>query len=330
MACRTGVIVCVHKGGIMARPKAGSGGTKNQASEGGQWARAWGEKTGRAIRPLLPLLFLCVVYTLIAVAFWIPLRKDEQSMLTRTRLLAPIMNSKPRPAWISESEWRQLAHLALVAEGHSVFEAGLAEHLAKTYETSPWIERVGAVRLHYPATISVERVAPRIPFARVDADGGYLVVDRNGFVLPMMAGDLATPGPRPYTGAAWLDLPSLLGVHCMHRNGGERVTEPELLEGLALIETSGSLLARAPGALKPARAQRDPAGTWRLFTVGGPVIEWGYWNDEQRVEGEPTSAIKRDTLNRVLRAWDPARLRSIRLDKPTPSGAELCPVVPQP
>lgn len=314
----------------MARAKAANGGKKDQASGGGQWARALGEKTGRAIRPMLPLFFLCAIYALAAVALWLPLKKDDRSVLTRERLLAPILNSKPRPAWISESEWRQLAHLALKGEGHSVFEAGLAEDLAKAYESSPWIERVGAVRLHYPATVSVERVAPRIPFARVDADGGYLVVDRNGYVLPMMAGDLAAPGPRPYSGAAWLDLPSLFGVRCQHRNGGERVVEPEILEGLVLIETAGSLLARAPGALKPIRAQRDPAGTWRVFTAGGPTIEWGYWNDEQRVEGEPTSAIKRDTLNRVLRAWDPARLRSIRLDKPTPSGSDLCPVVPQP
>jgi hypothetical protein len=312
----------------MARAKSGNGGKKDQA--GGQWARALGEKTGRTIRPMLPLLFLGTVYALAAVALWLPLAKDEQSVLTHSRLLAPILNSKPRPAWISEGEWRQLAHLALVGEGHSIFEAGLSEKLAKAYESSPWIERVGAVRLHYPATVSVERVAPRIPFARVDADGGYLVVDRNGYVLPMLAGDLAAPGPRPYSGAAWLDLPSLFGVRCQHRNGGERVQETELLEGLALLETVGNLLSRAPGALKPVRVQRDPAGTWRLFTAGGPVIEWGYWNDEQRVEGEPTSTIKRDTLNRVLRAWDPARLRIIRLDKPTPSGSDLCPVVPLP
>jgi hypothetical protein len=325
-----GVKVSGFRGDIMARAKAANGGKKDQASGGGQWARAWGEKTGRALRPMLPLLFLGAVYALAATAMWIPLKKDENTVLTRERLLTPILNAKPRPVWISESEWRQLAHLALVGEGHSIFEPGLAEELAKAYQTSPLIERVGAVRLHYPATVSIERVAPRIPFARVDADGGYLVVDRSGYVLPMMAGDLAAPGPRPYSGAAWLDLPSVIGVRCQHRNGGERITEAEMYEGLLLLETVGGQLSRAPGALKAVRAQRDPAGTWRLFTSGGPVIEWGYWNDEQRVEGEPASAVKRDTLNRVLRAWDPARLRSIRLDKPTPAGTGLCPVVPQP
>jgi hypothetical protein len=116
----------------------------------------------------------------------------------------------------------------------------------------------------------------------------------------------------------------------MRRNAGERVIEPEVLEGLRLIETAGHILKRGPGGLRVVRVQREPAGTWRVFTAGGPVIEWGYWSDEQRVEGEPTQAIKRDTLRRVLHAWDPTRLRCIRLDKPTPVGSDLCPVVPQP
>lgn len=311
----------------MARAK--SNGKKDQGG-GVQWARVWGERAGRALRPVLPLAFLLAIYGLAATALWLPLRKDPNSVLTRERLLTPILNAKPRPAWISETEWRQLAHAALVGEGHSIFEPGLAGELAKAYEASPWIERVGAVRLHYPASVSVERVAPRIPFARVDADGGYLVVDRNGYVLPMLAGDLAAPGARPYSSAAWLDLPSLVGVRCQRRNGGERIGEVEALEGLALLETAGSILSRGPGGLRTVRILREPSGTWRVFTSGGPVIDWGYWSDDQRVEGEPASAIKRETLTRVLHAWDPTRLASIRLDKPTPVGSELCPVVPKP
>lgn len=311
----------------MARAKATKG--KGKGSGGVQWARVWGEKTGRALRPFLPLLFLASVYVLAVTALWLPVRNDGQAILTRERLLAPIMCTKPWP-WVSETEWRQVAHVALAGEGRSVFEPGLAGELAKAYEASPWIERVGAVRLHYPARVSVEHMAPRIPFARVDADGGYLVVDRNGYVLPMLAGDLASTGPRPYASATWLDLPSVVGVCCQRRNGGERVVEAEAQEGLRLIETAGDILKHSPGALRAVRVQREPAGTWRVFTAGGPVIEWGYWSDERRVEGEPASAIKQDTLRRVLQAWDPTRLRSIRLDQPTPVGSDLCPVIPQP
>jgi len=313
----------------MARAKAAKG-KKGKGAGGVQWARALGERTGHALRPILPLLFLGSVYVLAATALWLPVRKDQQAVLTRERLLMPIMNAERRPAWISETEWRQLAHVALVGEGRSVFESGVAQDLAKAYESSPWIERVGMVRLHYPARVSVEHLAPRIPFARLNLDGGYLVVDRNGHVLPMLAGDLAAPGPRPHSGATWLDLPSVAGVRCQRRSGGEQVGEMEALEGLKLIEMAGDILKRGPGGLRAVRVQREPAGTWRVFTSGGPVIEWGYWRDEQRVEGEPTLAIKRDRLRHVLQQWDPTRLRSIRLDQPAPDGSNLCPVVPLP
>ena len=83
----------------MARGKAAKG--KKGKGGGVQWARAWGERTGHALRPVLPLLFLASVYILAAVALWLPVRNDQKAVLTQDRLLMPILNTKRQP-WISE------------------------------------------------------------------------------------------------------------------------------------------------------------------------------------------------------------------------------------
>jgi hypothetical protein len=282
---------------------------------------------GRALRPLLPLLSLGVLYAALAAGLWWPLKKDPQAALSRQAVWAPMLSAKPRPAWIPESEWRKLAQLGAPFEGRSVFDTGLGAELARAYESSPWIERVGAVRLHYPALVSIERVLPRVPFARVETDGGCLVLDRKGYVLPMSAGDLAAPGPRPATNAPWVEVPSVFGPHARRTAPGERVTDSETQEGLGLLEAAHEILSRSPGALKAVRVQRDPAGTWRVFTAGGPVIEWGYWQDEQRPEGEPCLREKKQWLARRLAEWDAKRLRLIRLDK---YEAPVVPLVPVP
>jgi hypothetical protein len=308
----------------MARAKSADG-PRKPSSGGARWARTLGESLGRALRPLLPLLSLGVLYAALAVGLSWPLKKDPQANLGSQAVLAPMLNAKPRPPYIPESEWRRLAQLGAPFEGRSVFDTGLGAEMARAYESSPWIERVGAVRLHYPATVSIEGVRPRYPFARVETDGGWLVVDRKGYVLPMSAGDLALAGPRPATNAPWVEVPSVLGPHARRTAPGERVTDSEAREGLGLLETAHEILSRSPGALKAVRVQRDPAGTWRVLTAGGPVIEWGYWQDEQRPSGEPCLREKKQWLARRLAEWDAKRLRFIRLDK---YEAPVVPLVP--
>jgi hypothetical protein len=310
----------------MARAKSSDKPRKAEPAGPG-WARSTGETLGKALRPLLPLLALGTLYAALALGLWWPLKKDPQANLSREALVLPVLNAKGRPQWISENEWRKLAQLSVSFEGRSVFEPGLAGELAQAYERSPWIERVGAVRLHYPAVVSLEGMRPRIPFARVETDGGHLVLDHKGYVLPMSAGDLAVPGPRPVANVPYVELPTVAGPHARRTPPGERIAEQEALEGLALLETAHETLARSPGALKVIRLQRDPAGTWRIYTAGGPMIEWGYWQDEQRPEGEPSQREKKDWLARRLSEWDAKRLRAIRLDK---YEAPVVPLVPGP
>ena len=294
----------------MARAKFAGSGKRHP------WAHAFGAYIGRTLRLLLPLLILTAGYVALAMALWLPIRRDRQAVLTREKLLEAILKAKPRPPWIPAGQWRQLSELGLAVEGRSVFQPGLAAELARAYQTSPWIERVGSVRLHYPAMVGVERVVARTPFALVEAEGGGLVVDRRGYVLPISAWDMAVPAPRPATSVARSELPSMTGVSCRRAGAGERIAENEALEGLLLLETAQDILRRSPGALKAVRAQRDPAGTWRVHTAAGPVIEWGYWDDDARPEGEPSTREKKEALGRLLTEWDPRRLRYIRLDQP--------------
>jgi hypothetical protein len=280
-----------------------------------RWAYALGARLGWVLRPMLPLLMLAALYAAAALVLWLPIRRDPRATLMREQLLVPILNARPRPTWIPESEWRLLAQTGLALEGRSVFEPGLAAGLAEIYERSPWIERVGGVRLHYPALVSVERVCPRTPYALLESDGPPLTVDRHGFVLPVAAADMAAPATRRLSNGPRVEVPSIAGPRARRVERGQQVGQAEVMEGLQLLETVGDVLRRAPGALKVVRVQREPAGAWRVFTAGGPVIEWGYWDDERRPEGEPSAREKREWLARRLAEWDPRRLRYIRVDQ---------------
>jgi len=283
-------------------------------------ARSLGETAGKLIRPILPLVLVAGCFGGAAYALWIPVKEDPNAKLTKERIADPLLGMREMLARIPEAEQRKLAQLRGVAEGRSVFEPGLAGDVAKAYEANPWIEKVGLVRVRYPAALSVEQIDTRFPFARLDTDGGYFVVDHKGHVLPMAAGDLgATPAAN--TPVPKVMLPSLAGVKCKRVGAGEAVKEPEALEGLAVLQATQEVFSRAPGNLKCTRAQRDPAGTWRVFTSAGLIIEWGSFNDELRPEGEPSVQEKRESLahrlNELRQAeYDPRHLKYIALQQP--------------
>jgi hypothetical protein len=205
-----------------------------------------------------------------------------------------------------------MAQLGLVAEGRSVFEPGLAERLAAAYQSSPWVESVGAVRVRYPAGISVERIALRMPFARLESEQGAVVVDRKGFVLPLPAGDLLQPR-TPACGVPALDLPVLTGFRAKLGERAARIISAEALEALELLDGAGALLSRAPGSPRILCAHREPAGGWSIVTAQGLTIEWGCWRDDLRPPNEPSFQEKKEWLMRRLTEWDARQLQTIKL-----------------
>lgn len=284
-------------------------------------AYGMGEAFGRTVRPIVPLGLFALLYAGVATALWWPVHRDEAATLTRDRLLRPMLQTRQHPPWVNDLEMRKLAQLGLMAEGRNIFETGLSGELARAYEASPWIEQVGAVRVRYPAAVQVEDTRWRVPAARIECDGGYLVLDRKGFAMPLFAEDLAAPRPAG-SQAARLELPSIAGLRVRRAEPGARVAEAEAAEGLELLLAAQDILRRAPGALRVMRVQRDPAGTWRAWVLKGPVIEWGCWNDEARPVDEPATREKKDLLAQILANCDATKLREIKLHAP---GAPVLP-----
>ncbi|MBI3829277.1 MAG: hypothetical protein HY291_07160 [Planctomycetes bacterium] len=275
-----------------------------------------GEAFGRTVRPLVPITLLAALYAAAAFGLWMPLKKDERATLTRERLLKPMLSNQGRPAWVNDLEMRKIAQLGLATEGRNVFESGVAAQLAHAYETSPWIEQVGAVRVRYPAAVQVEDPRWRVPVARVDCDGGFLVLDRSGCVMPLFAEDMAAPRP-PNSPPPRLELPSIAGFRCRRTDPATKVVEAEALEGLEFLATLQEILRRAPGGLRVMRVQRDASGAWRAWVLRGPAINWGFWNDEARPVDEPAAREKKERLAQILSNCDATKLGEIKLNVPS-------------
>jgi hypothetical protein len=273
--------------------------------EGPGFARSLGENTGRILRPLFPLVAIMAVLAAGSYLLWRPIHAEGTSasgQAPRGRLSARTLKlavlSKPRPAWISREDFEQTAQLGLIAENHTIFEANLSRRLAAADESSPWVERVSAVRLRYPAQLELE-LEWRKPVARVDRT---MVLDRNGVVL-----NLSWDSPNV------ADTPAIMGVTCGRTEIGKQVPEKELIEGLALLSVVKHALQLSPGNLKVATLWREPAGTWRVVTDRGPYVQWGMFTDDPPMD-EPRTKEKADLLRRRLcEARDPSLLEYIRV-----------------
>ena len=278
-------------------------------------AYSLGESAGRGIRPLLPLVLFAMLYAGVAVLMWLPLRKEANAVLSAEQLLQPRLNAAQRPpTWVNAVERKKIAQLGLALEGRSVFEPGVAAELAKAYETSPWIERVGAVRVRYPAMVQIEEPQWRTPCARVETDTGPMVLDQRGFVMPLASEDLAVTVGR--AGAKQRELPSIIGFRCAKIEPGQRISESQAFEGLELLRALQDALPQTPGGTKPVRVQCDSAGVWRAWLLNGPLVEWGFWNDDLRHINELTRREKQQALTQFLAQCDPTRLREIKLNVP--------------
>jgi len=272
------------------------------------FARSLGESTGLVLRPCLPLALALAVVGGLSFLLWRSAApaaaagagdpRAAGEALSDTVIRQAVLQNK-RPAWISKEDFEQTAGLGVFAKGHSVFEAGLSRTLAAKYETSPWVERVRAVRLRYPAQMELE-LDWRKPAARVDRPS--LVLDRLGVVLNLMAD---SPAVR--------DIPLIAGLTPTRVEAGRKVPEKEVTEALGLLAVVKEALATAPGQLKVASVQHEAAGTWRVITDRGPCIYWGFFTDDPPMD-EPRTNEKASLLRRRLcEMKDPALFEYIRV-----------------
>ncbi|MGD0090645.1 MAG: hypothetical protein ABSE73_12060 [Planctomycetota bacterium] len=277
-----------------------------QANPG--FARSLGESTGQLLRTCLPLVGTVVVVGGLSFGLWRSAGKVAAAGQTEARpaadclegaaIRAAVLESK-RPAWIAKEDYEQAASLGLCAQGHSVFEAGLSRSLARRYESSPWVERVRAVRLHYPAHLELE-LDWRKPVARVEQPS--LVLDRNGVVLNLMSDS-----------AVVRECPLIANVPLTRVEAGRMVPEKEVAEALGLLAVVREALSSSPGQLKVASVEREAKGTWRVITVRGPCIYWGVFTDDPPMD-EPRTVEKASLLRRRLcEMSDPALFEYVKV-----------------
>lgn len=271
------------------------------------FARNLGENTGRVLRPFIPLVLMLLVGTGLSALLWRSMANAAGPGVNanaddRLTVLA-IRNSvlqKQRPSWILREDFEQVANLGLFAESRSIFEANLSRQIAIKYESSPWVERVQAVRLRYPAQIELE-IDWRKPVARVERSN--MVLDRQGVLLNLSAD---RPDIRDGT-------PLIAGVVPSRVEPGIRVREKELIEAIDLLAVVREALNSSPGQLKVMSLQRESSGRWLVLTDRGPVIYWGWFTEDPPID-EPRTRDKADLLRRRLcESKDPGVLEYVKV-----------------
>lgn len=298
----------------MLRGKSGENRKKPERIAAGPeapgFARSMGEKIGRLSQIFLPLTLITTATLGISYLLWWPIHAKEPMLsglkssnsaergrLSRQAIYNAVLQ-KPHPAWIARKELEQLAGLGLFAENHSIFEANLSRELAQKYETSPWLERVHAVRLRYPAQIELE-FDWRKPAARIA--NTTMVVDRSGTVLNLMSD---CPSVQS------MNLPLIAGVISSPTEPGRRVQEKELAEGIELLAAVQDPLT----PFKVSTLQREPAGIWVITTNNALVIRWGYFGDDR---GDPSTKEKVLAIRSRLGEKNSAMIAEIKVYAPS-------------
>lgn len=90
----------------------------------------------------------------------------------------------PAPRWVPVDLVERVFDRAGFDETLSLLDPSLSEKIALAFHTHPWIERLQQVKKSYPARVHVE-VIYREPVAMVEVPGGgYLPIDKHGYLLP--------------------------------------------------------------------------------------------------------------------------------------------------
>lgn len=183
----------------------------------------------------------------------------------------------PPPRWVPEDLVERVFARANFDGPLSLQDPKLSEKIALAFHTHPWIERLQRVKKSYPARVTVD-VVYREPVAMVQVvGGGYLPIDRFGYLLP----------DEDFSAADIDRYPVIENVTSIPIRRGESWGDPAVV---GAAELAGVLIGSDEGeqswwralGLKAIVAPRQVAVgdevanlQYKLLTAGGSEILWG-------------------------------------------------------
>lgn len=183
----------------------------------------------------------------------------------------------PPPRWVPEDLVERVFARANFDGPLSLQDPKISEKIALAFHTHPWIERLQRVKKSFPARVTVD-VVYREPVAMVQVvGGGFLPVDRYGYLLP----------DEDFSAADIDRYPIIENVTSIPIRRGESWGDPAVI---GAAELAGVLIGSDDGeqswwrglGLKAILVPRqvavgDEAANlqFKLLTAGGSEILWG-------------------------------------------------------
>ncbi len=127
---------------------------------------------------LFVLLFLpCLL--VICIFLFDSQGNDDRYLVDLSRTTPHIPEGMPGALEVSH----EFDHLTKNEQSISIFDTNLGSVVRQVYESSPFVRRVTTVRRQFPGGLEVE-VEFRQPYAAVEVEGRYILVDQYGELLP--------------------------------------------------------------------------------------------------------------------------------------------------
>jgi len=210
------------------------------------------------------------------------------------------------PAWCTPEIESRLRAMPGDFAGSSIFDMEVCRRAQNVYRFEPWVRCVEAVRTEFPDTLVVQLDLRRPRFA-IDRNSSYVLVDRDGYVVPARYQDWADA--EPPVQVVW-------GVTSMPPPPGRRWRDNALqggIETLAVIAARQSISSRltitgADVSNYGGRRRRGESDI-DVITQGGCRILWGR-PPSTRTVGEVPLEAKLKHLEKVLdRTPDPRGIK---------------------
>ena len=212
------------------------------------------------------------------------------------------------PGWCPPEVVDHLEELPEDFGNNRIHEPQLVEHIAARYRRDPWVRKVRYVRADFPDTVSVSLDLRRPAYA-VEKAGSYVLVDREGVVLPAQYARWSqTANPLKFVWGVRSDPPSA---------AGRRWRDPALQGGIETLEViagrpslakqlgiTGADVSNFGGVIDTTASDVD------IIADGDCTILWGRPPSTKRF-GEVPAGKKLDYLEKVLETY------------PDPKGMEI-------
>ena len=137
-------------------------------------------KAREEARQVLSVLILLPTMVAICVLLFRGQSEDERYSVQLASLSPQLSADWSGSTYVKES----LKEGFLGIEKLSILDQNLTQVVRQAYESSPWVKRVKGVKRIFPSGLEVD-LEFRRPFAAVERDGVYLLVDQNGELLPV-------------------------------------------------------------------------------------------------------------------------------------------------